>query len=220
MRIEFPVRAGALGGLAAGLMLLGASTALAREPAAMTGPGLKIIPSDDTTSGLRAVTEAGESNPLQAAPVVSLASLPSSVTALTGSAAVWNPASNDPLTCLAQAIYFEARSEGEDGQEAVAQVVMNRTHMPQYADTVCGVVYQGAERATGCQFTFACDGSLREPDDPIAWDRAKDVARRALGGFVYTPMLAATHYHAAWMTPYWSGSLTRIRRIGGQVFYH
>ncbi|HEY1448079.1 MAG TPA: cell wall hydrolase [Caulobacteraceae bacterium] len=166
------------------------------------------------------MSDDGESRALEAAPVVSLTSLPSSVAALAGSAAFWSPASNDPLTCLAQAVYFEARSEGEDGQEAVAQVVMNRTRLPQYADTVCGVVYQGGERATGCQFTFVCDGSLREPDDPIAWDRAIGVAKRALAGFVYGPMATATHYHAAWMTPYWSGSLRRIGRIGGQIFYH
>jgi spore germination cell wall hydrolase CwlJ-like protein len=132
----------------------------------------------------------------------------------------WNPTGGDPLTCLAQAVYFEARSEGEAGQRAVAQVVINRSHMPQYPATICGVVYQGSERATGCQFTFVCDGSLREPSDPTAWGRATDIARQALAGFVYKPMLGATHYHAAWMTPYWSGSLTRIRQIGGQVFYH
>jgi spore germination cell wall hydrolase CwlJ-like protein len=168
--------------------------------------------SDATGSGLRVLTDDGDSQALHAVPVVRLTDL--------GGPLAWNPSNEDPLTCLTQAVYFEARSESDAGQQAVAQVVMNRTHLPQYASTVCGVVYQGAERATGCQFTFVCDGSLRRPDDLAAWDRATSVAKRALAGFVYKPMLAATHYHAAWMTPYWSGQLTRIRRIGGQVFYH
>jgi len=212
MALKFPTGAGALGGVAAGLVLLCASVALAREPAAISAPGLKSIDPDAAGSGLRVLGEDGDSKPLQAVPVVRLTDL--------GGAPAWNPANDDPLTCLAQAVYFEARSESDAGQQAVAQVVMNRTHLSQYASTVCGVVYQGSERATGCQFTFVCDGSLRAPDDLAAWDRAIGVARRALGGFVYKPMLMATHYHAAWMTPYWSGQLTRIRRIGGQVFYH
>ena len=212
MALKFPVGAGALGGVAAGLVLLCASMALAHEPAAISAPGLKSVGSDSVGSGLRVLTEDGDSQPFRAVPVVRLADL--------GGPPAWNPSNDDPLTCLAQAVYFEARSESDAGQQAVAQVVMNRTHLARYASTVCGVVYQGSERATGCQFTFVCDGSLRQPDDPAAWDRAIGVARRALAGFVYKPMLTATHYHAAWMTPYWSGELTRIRRIGGQVFYH
>ena len=65
------------------------------------------------------------------------------------------------LDCLAQAIYYEARSESEDGQRAVAQVVLNRVRHPAWPNSVCGVVYQGPMRAGGgCQFTFTCDGSL------------------------------------------------------------
>ncbi len=128
-------------------------------------------------------------------------------------------AATDPVTCLAEAIYFEARSESYEGQEAVAQVVMNRTHMAIYPSTVCGVVFQGWERRTGCQFTFVCDGSLREPSDAFAWERATEIAKHALAGFVYKPMEYATHYHATWMTPYWEASMTRIGKIGGHVFF-
>jgi spore germination cell wall hydrolase CwlJ-like protein len=128
-------------------------------------------------------------------------------------------AGGDDETCLAQAVYFEARSQSLEGQQAVAQVVMNRKGKARYADTVCGVVYQGSERATGCQFTFTCDGSLRQPDDAVAWDRARDVARKALAGYVYTPLAEATHYHAAYVTPYWSSASSRIRRIGDHIFY-
>jgi spore germination cell wall hydrolase CwlJ-like protein len=45
------------------------------------------------------------------------------------------PASADTaseLKCLATAIYFEARGEPEDGQLAVAQVVLNRVKNPAY----------------------------------------------------------------------------------------
>ena len=129
------------------------------------------------------------------------------------------PTGGDPLTCMTQAIYYEARSESEEGQEAVAQVVMNRTRSPNFPHSVCGVVYEGWERATGCQFTFVCDGSLRPPRDLVAWERARMIALRAIAGYTYKPMLGATHYHAAWMTPYWSGQFTRIRQIGGHIFY-
>ena len=216
MRRRFPVGAGALGGLAAGLMLLGASTAQAREPAAI--PGLKSIDPVEMSSGLRVMGEDGELKPLDAAPVVNLTSLPTSVVALAGSSIAWSRSSNDPLTCLAQAIYFEARSESEDGQEAVAQVVMNRTHSARYPGSVCGVVFQRSGGGT-CQFTFACDGSMDRLIQPTAWDKAKSVASQALGGFVYKPLETATHYHASWMTPYWAPTLTRVQQIGGQIFY-
>lgn len=124
----------------------------------------------------------------------------------------------DDLTCLTQAVYYEARGEPRAGQEGVAQVVMNRTHSARYPGSVCGVVFQRSGGGT-CQFTFACDGSMDRLIQPSAWDKAKDVASQALGGFVYKPLETATHYHASWMTPYWAPSLTRIQQIGGQIFY-
>lgn len=128
-------------------------------------------------------------------------------------------AGGDPLTCLTQAVYFESRGEPLEGQEGVAQVVMNRTHSARYPGSVCGVVFQRSGGGT-CQFTFACDGSMDRLIQPTAWDRAKSVASQALGGFTYRPLELATHYHASWMTPYWSSSLTRIEQVGGQIFYH
>jgi len=128
-------------------------------------------------------------------------------------------AGSDALTCLTQAVYFEARSEPIEGQEAVAQVVMNRTRLPQYPKQVCDVVFQGADRPTGCQFSFTCNGALGPPTEPDAWRRANEVAGRALAGFVYAPLKDATHFHATWVNPYWSGSLTRLGQIGGHIFY-
>ena len=125
----------------------------------------------------------------------------------------------DALTCMTQAVYFEARSESLEGQEAVAQVVMNRTRLPQYPSQVCDVVFQGASRATGCQFSFVCNGALGPPAEADAWRRAGVVAERALAGFIYEPLKDATHFLATYVTPYWSGSLTRLKQIGGHIFY-
>lgn len=121
--------------------------------------------------------------------------------------------------CLAAAIYYEARSEPLDGQRAVAQVVLNRVRDRAFPKTVCGVVYQGHERRTGCQFSFTCDGSMLRRRNETAWDRSRLVAAQALDGYVYAPAGSATHYHASYMLPWWAPSLTRIGLIGSQVFY-
>lgn len=123
------------------------------------------------------------------------------------------------LLCLTQAIYFEAGFESGEGEEAVAQVILNRLRHPDYPKSVCGVVYEGASRTTGCQFSFTCDGSLRRPVSAPAWARAKQVAEQALEGFVYAPVGAATHYHADYVFPYWSMTLVKLRQIGAHIFY-
>lgn len=122
-------------------------------------------------------------------------------------------------TCLAEAIYYEAATEGEDGQRAVAQVVLNRVRHAAFPSSVCGVVYQGSTRQTGCQFTFTCDGSLQRRPSRSGWARAIGVARDALQGAVFAPVGFATHYHASWMLPYWASSVALVGRIGGHVFY-
>jgi spore germination cell wall hydrolase CwlJ-like protein len=123
------------------------------------------------------------------------------------------------LDCLAQAIYYEARSESEDGQRAVAQVVLNRMRHPTYPATVCGVVYQGSERRTGCQFTFTCDGSLALSPRGFHWDRARRIAAEALAGRVFAPVGHSTHYHTAAVLPYWASSLAKSAVIGAHIFY-
>lgn len=121
--------------------------------------------------------------------------------------------------CLTMAVYYEAASESIDGQRAVAQVVMNRMHHPSYPNTVCGVVFQGSQRSTGCQFSFTCDGSLARRPQPAAWNRARRVASAALGGFVFAPVGLATHYHRTDINPYWAPSLTVVGTIGLHRFY-
>ena len=121
--------------------------------------------------------------------------------------------------CLAAAAFFEAGDDAED-ERAVVQVVLNRVRHPAFPKTVCGVVFQGAERRTGCQFTFTCDGSMaRRRPSLAAWDRARAVAAAALGGAIYAPVGLATHYHADWVVPYWSTSLEKVAQIGPHIFY-
>jgi spore germination cell wall hydrolase CwlJ-like protein len=130
----------------------------------------------------------------------------------------FNTAGDDDLTCLTQAVYYEARSESLQGQEAVAQVVMNRTASGAYASSVCGVVFERNSNNV-CQFSFACDGSMDRPLEPGAWEAAHTVAKQALGGFVYKPLRDAMHFHATWVQPAWSWQIPRLQRIGGHIFY-
>jgi hypothetical protein len=123
------------------------------------------------------------------------------------------------LQCLTAAVYHEARSEALEGQRAVAQVVLNRVRHPAFPKTVCGVVYQGSQRRTGCQFSFTCDGSLRGRRDPAAWTRARKVAQTALAGSVYGPVGVATHYHTTAIRPWWAPSLKRAVTVGSHIFY-
>jgi len=123
------------------------------------------------------------------------------------------------LTCLTQAVYYEAASEGVDGGRAVAQVVLNRMRHPGYPASVCGVVYQGAERASGCQFTFTCDGSLLRQPIASLWARSRKIAEQALSGKVFAPIGHATHYHADYVLPYWADSLDKTVQIGRHIFY-
>jgi spore germination cell wall hydrolase CwlJ-like protein len=123
------------------------------------------------------------------------------------------------LQCLSAAIYYEAASEADAGQRAVAQVVLNRVAHPSYPSTVCGVVYQGSERATGCQFSFTCDGALARVPNRLFWLRAENVARQALAGTVYPGVGLATHYHTVAIHPYWADSLNYLGTIGAHRFY-
>ena len=123
------------------------------------------------------------------------------------------------LDCLTAAVYYEAAIEPTDGQRAVAQVVLNRLRHPAFPKTVCGVVFQGSERGTGCQFTFTCDGSMARIPSKEGWARARKVAEEALDGNVYKPVGWATHYHTNWVVPYWSATLTKIANVGSHIFY-
>ena len=123
------------------------------------------------------------------------------------------------LDCLTQAAYYEARGEGRDGMRAVAQVVLNRARHPAFPKSVCGVVFQGAGRRTGCQFSFTCDGSMRGGVNRAAWNRARDVASSALSGAVFSTVGNATHFHTTGVSPGWRNSLVRVGQVGDHLFY-
>ena len=123
------------------------------------------------------------------------------------------------LNCLTQAIYYEASGEGISGERAVAQVVLNRTRHPGFPSTICGVVYQGSDQSSGCQFTFTCDGSLARVPAPALWKQAQEVAEEALHGLVFVAIGHATHYHADYVLPYWADSLDKSVQIGHHIFY-
>ncbi|MDE2597917.1 MAG: cell wall hydrolase [Sphingomonadales bacterium] len=123
------------------------------------------------------------------------------------------------LECLTAAVYYEAASEPDGGQRAVAQVVLNRVAHRAFPNTVCGVVYQGSERTTGCQFSFTCDGSLARRPSAFFWERARQVAAAALAGYVYTPVGLATHYHTFAVHPSWSPKMINVTNIGAHRFF-
>ena len=121
--------------------------------------------------------------------------------------------------CLSQGIYYEARGETQRGQVAVAEVIMNRVRSRHYPNTICGVVYQGSERSTGCQFTFTCDGSLNQRPRGRAWDRAQRVATAVMLGYTRPMTQGATHYHTHAVNPVWNSGLVETTNIGSHVFY-
>jgi hypothetical protein len=123
------------------------------------------------------------------------------------------------LDCLTTAAYYEAGNESDDGIRAVAQVVLNRVRHPAFPSSICGVVYQGSTRSTGCQFSFTCDGSLLRRPNAASWSRARRIAEAALGGFVYAPVGWATHYHANYVLPYWAPTLAKNAVVGAHLFY-
>ncbi|MDQ2877670.1 MAG: cell wall hydrolase [Pseudomonadota bacterium] len=121
--------------------------------------------------------------------------------------------------CLAVAVLYEAGDDAE-GQRAVAQVVLNRARHPAFPKTVCGVVFEGSDRTTGCQFTFTCDGALvRHSFSAQALDRARSVATAALDGGVFKPVGLATHYHTDWVVPYWQASLDKLAAVHTHLFF-
>lgn len=123
------------------------------------------------------------------------------------------------LKCLTDAIYYEAATEPEVGKRAVAQVILNRLRHPTYPTSVCGVIYQGSERTTGCQFSYSCDGSFARRPSKTYWNKARRIAAEALAGSVFAPVGTATHYHTTEVNPYWAPSLNFIGTVGAHRFY-
>ncbi len=123
--------------------------------------------------------------------------------------------------CLAEAIYHEARSEGVEGQKAVAEVILQRVRSRDYPNTICGVVYQGVDRGDKrCQFSFACNGAMDRAREPKAWSRSADLAARIMAGTVALGETdRAIAFHSVNVEPVWASTMLRTRQIGNHVFY-
>jgi spore germination cell wall hydrolase CwlJ-like protein len=122
--------------------------------------------------------------------------------------------------CLAEAVYFEARSEPEAGQAAVAQVVLNRVQSGLYPPSICGVVYQNRHRHNACQFSFACEGKSLRVTEGDAWKNATRIAHEVLQGETYLADVGgSTHYHANYVKPRWARALKKMDVIGHHIFY-
>ncbi|MEL8056904.1 MAG: cell wall hydrolase [Pseudomonadota bacterium] len=121
--------------------------------------------------------------------------------------------------CLAQAVYYEARSERTEGQLAVAEVIVNRVKDHRYPNTICDVVFQGATRTTGCQFTFTCDGAMKKQPNGWRWEKAQTIASHVVMGLNEKKTRDATHYHATYVNPVWNSGLIKTRQIGTHIFY-
>jgi Cell Wall Hydrolase len=124
------------------------------------------------------------------------------------------------MRCLAEAIYFESRSEPEAGQAAVAQVVLNRVRSGIYPTTICGVVYQDRSHPFACQFSFACEGKSLRIEEPGPWAVATRIAEEVVSGRTYNSRVAeAVNYHANYVSPFWVGYLRKVDHIGAHIFY-
>lgn len=208
--------------VAIGLAALTAATSCVAPAGEFVADHARPVAKPATVAAERAIVPAGPSAIMLAPPPVSSAAdiaTNEEVIAPRFVAASQPDAFNRALDCLTAAVYYEARSQSLDGQEAVAQVVLNRVRNPAFPNSVCGTVYEGSSRSTGCQFTFTCDGSMAARIEPNAWERARRVAEAALNGFVYTPVGSATYYHTTAVSPWWAPKLTRVAQIGAHIFY-
>jgi N-acetylmuramoyl-L-alanine amidase len=118
------------------------------------------------------------------------------------------------VTCMAQALYYEARGEGQNGQEAVAEVILQRVRSGGHPDTICGVVREPR------QFSFLTDGSTLRQIDADAWQSATQLAARIVRGELVTSFTRrALYYHQVDIQPAWATEMVRTVTIGNHIFY-
>jgi len=130
------------------------------------------------------------------------------------------------IACLAEAVYFEARSEGLLSQLGVAVVILNRAKLNSYPSNLCDVVHQsrlwqGNPVRNKCMFSYWCDGKPERITDSDAYERSLFVAKMALNGITIELIRNATHYHARYVKPFWSTSdrFKRLGRFDTHIFY-
>jgi len=122
--------------------------------------------------------------------------------------------------CLSEAMYYEARGEGQQGEKAVAEVIFHRMRTGNYGHSICAVVYEGATQQ-GCQFSFACNGDRTQRKQASAWMQAQMLAARILTGEerLSDATEGATSFHAVSVQPDWANDLERTVKIGNHIFY-
>ena len=209
------------------LGVLGCAAAFALASVSDAMPNLGTSPTGDLAAAIAlpastSATELRNVTPEDAVVLnarIPLSALPSIAAAPFSLGKAGRTTQSQALECLTSAIYHEAGRESDDGQRAVAQVILNRVRHPVYPSSVCGVVFQGSLRPTGCQFTFTCDGSMALVPMTSVWQRARKIAWAALNGAVYAPVGLATHYHANYVLPYWASSLVKTHIEGAHLFY-
>jgi spore germination cell wall hydrolase CwlJ-like protein len=125
---------------------------------------------------------------------------------------------NDVITCLSRTIYWEARSEGVTGMEAIANVVMNRLGHEGFPETICKIVMQGREQGA-CQFSWWCDGRSDDAKEDESYAIAKEIARKALNRQLTDRTGGALYFHQRKATPSWSKEYIKTVEIGEFFFY-
>ena len=128
--------------------------------------------------------------------------------------------------CLAQNIYHEARGSTLADRAAVADVTLNRVHTSGFPSTICGVVKQAKYDKNGnpvknkCQFSWYCDGKNKRISEETAWADAKELAWNIIHNKTYRGITGgATHYHTAYVKPYWRKAFEPVAQIGAHIYY-
>jgi spore germination cell wall hydrolase CwlJ-like protein len=125
----------------------------------------------------------------------------------------------EQFSCLAEALYFEARGETVKGQFAVAEVILNRVDSRKYPNSICGVVNQGTGRRNACQFSYTCDGRADRIHEQAAYARVAKIARLMIDGAPRQLTGGATHFHTTNIRPQWASHFPNTAKIGSHLFY-
>ena len=129
------------------------------------------------------------------------------------------PKSNKQMSCLAEALYFEARGEPIQGQLAVGEVILNRVEDTRYPSSICKVINQGTGRRFACQFTYTCDGKLETVNERKPYEVALKIAKILMTTHDGKLTRGSTHYHSNYVSPKWSKKFERVAKFGRHIFY-
>lgn len=175
------------------------------------------LPSSPEAMPLGSVDPALLDDDHEAGPVATLTEVPPAMRTRLANA---DPNLAREFKCLALNIYWEAQGEPLIGQIAVASVTLNRLANPRFPKSICEVVWQGVETGRrDCQFSWACDHRQDRPNNDAAWQRAQQVAFRAMFLDPSDPTDGALYFHANYVRPFWVDEKERIVRIGRHIFY-